>query len=250
MDEREIFEQLLLEVQEMDCTKESAIRVKSKCDFQFRKYFGNESFYLNRLDGISFSQRGIRVNNQPTGYSPIRKGKMELEKLLKEIIEVLEMNKETIENKAIVENKDVFVVHGHDEAMKQNVARFLETLDIHPIILNEKANCGDTIIEKLERCSDVGFAVILLSPCDDGRKHGSKNWNPRARQNVIAEMGYFIGKIGRSHVCILKKDEVEEPSDFTGIVYTTYDDSNGWQVKLCQELVAAGYIIDANKIIK
>lgn len=249
MDKIIIFEQLLHEANELVYRKENIAQIMSKCDYHIKSCFGSESIYLMRLKGISFRPRGIRVNNQPVGSNSFQRGKRELIGLLQEIIDTLGMDKKNIESSLDFSNKDIFIVHGHDEEMKLNVARFIETLDLTPIILNEKANCGDTIIEKLERYSKVGFAIVLLSPCDDGRKHGSKKWNPRARQNVIAEMGYFIGKIGRNRVCILRKLEVEEPSDFTGIVYTPYDENNGWKIKLCQELNAAGYNVDANKII-
>lgn len=144
---------------------------------------------------------------------------------------------------------NVFIVHGHDDAMKQEVARFIEQLSLNPIILNEQVNKGKTIIEKLESNADVGFAVILLSPCDLGKSKKDTELNPRARQNVIVEMGYFVGKLGRDKVCILRKDTVEEPSDFTGVVYTPFDDNGGWKINLARELTSSGYKIDMNNII-
>ena len=250
MDKIVIFEQLLHEANELVYREEDIVRIMSKCEHHINSCFGSESMFLRRLKGISFKPRGIRINNQPDGSNSFQRGKRELTGLLQGIIDILSMDKNNVERPQVFSNKDIFIVHCHDEEMRLNVARFIETLGLTPIILNEKASCGDTIIEKLERYSTVGFAIILLSPCDDGRKHGLKKWNPRARQNVIAEMGYFIGKIGRNRVCILRRLEVEEPSDFTGIVYTPYDENNGWKIKLCKELNAAGYNVDANKIIR
>ena len=146
-------------------------------------------------------------------------------------------------------NKQVFIVHGHDEAMRQTIARFIEKLKLTPIILGEKPSGGvKSILEKIEEYSDVRYAIVLLSPCDEGRKKGSTDLKPRARQNVIAELGYFIGKLGRRNVSILKNGDVEFPSDFFGNCYIEYDKSN-WEHELFNELKTAGFNIDANDIM-
>jgi hypothetical protein len=113
--------------------------------------------------------------------------------------------------------RKVFIVHGHDEGARESVARFLEQLDFDPIILHEQANQGRTIIEKIEAHGDVGFAVVLLTPDDIGSVQGGDPL-PRARQNVLLELGYFIGRLGRARVCALKRGDVEVPSDFGGVV--------------------------------
>jgi len=146
-------------------------------------------------------------------------------------------------------NTKVFIVHGHDEGMKLAIEKFLTQIKLDPIILNEQTSQSQTVIEKLESNSDVGFAVVLLSPCDEGRSINSSTLKPRARQNVILELGYFIGKLKRDRVCILKKSEVEEPSDFTGIIYIPFDDEGGWKIKLAKEIKGAGYSIDLNQIM-
>ncbi|HET6332086.1 MAG TPA: nucleotide-binding protein, partial [Polyangiales bacterium] len=100
----------------------------------------------------------------------------------------------------------VFVVHGRDESAKEAVARFLAKLDLEPIILHEQPNQGRTVIEKFEGSADVDFAVVLLTPDDTGElADGSGEPKPRARQNVIFELGYFVGRLGRSRVCALHK---------------------------------------------
>jgi predicted nucleotide-binding protein len=134
--------------------------------------------------------------------------------------------------------------------MKLSVESFLSKMELEPIILNDQTSQSKTVIEKLESCSDVDFAVVLLSPCDKGCAQNTNDLKPRARQNVILELGYFMGKLGRDRVCVLKKSEVEEPSDFSGIVYVPFDENNGWQLKLGQELKSAGYSIDLNKAIQ
>jgi predicted nucleotide-binding protein len=143
----------------------------------------------------------------------------------------------------------VFVVHGHDEGAREAVARFLERLGIKPIILHEQANQGLTVIEKIEAHSEVSFAVVLLTPDDLGCIKGGTP-GPRARQNVVLELGYFIGRLGRKHVCALKRGELEIPSDFGGVVYDQFDDTGGWRQKLATELAAADFNIDWNKVMR
>lgn len=147
-------------------------------------------------------------------------------------------------------SQKIFVVHGHDEAMLNGVARYVQHIGFEPVILKEQASQGRTIIEKIEANSDVGFAIVLLSPDDVGGKVGA-DLKPRARQNVLLELGYFIGVLGRSRVCTLAAGGgMEIPTDFAGVVWQAYDDGGGWQKALAMELDAAGYEIDWNKIMK
>ena len=150
-------------------------------------------------------------------------------------------------------SQSVFIVHGHDEGMKQAVARTLEKLDFDPIILHEKPDQGRTIIEKLSDYDDVGFAVILLSPDDMAYPKGCspEDARPRARQNVLLELGYFINKLGRKNVVALYREEedFEWPSDYSGVLHKPYDESGHWQLELVKELKAAKYAVDANKLV-
>lgn len=147
------------------------------------------------------------------------------------------------------ESRKIFIVHGHDEGMKLEVVQFLTKLNFEPIVLNECPNNGQTIIEKLEANSNVAFAVILLSPCDEGRKRGTEELRFRARQNVVVELGYFVGKLGRKNVFLLKKNNVEEISDFSGVVYTLFDSSGGWKLELAKGLGARGFSVDLNHLL-
>jgi len=140
----------------------------------------------------------------------------------------------------------VFLVHGHDEAVRETVARFLEKLGLQVIILHEQANGGRTIIEKIEHHSDVGMAVVLLTPDDVGGKPGGQ-MEPRVRQNVLLELGYFMGVLGRHKVCALKSGEVEIPTDFAGVVWNEM--AGEWKTAISRELKAAGYDIDWNKVM-
>ncbi|PIA77438.1 hypothetical protein BFR04_08295 [Gaetbulibacter sp. 4G1] len=146
-------------------------------------------------------------------------------------------------------SKKVFVVHGHDNELKETVARFLEKIGLEPIILHEQVNEGLTIIEKFEKNSDVQFAIVLMTPDDVGNsKNNSENLNARARQNVILELGYFLGKLGREKVCALIKGNLERPSDYDGVVYIAADHSNDWKLLLGKELKQAKLEFDGNKI--
>jgi predicted nucleotide-binding protein len=138
-------------------------------------------------------------------------------------------------------SKDVFVVHGHDDEFKREVADVLRRAGLTPVILHEQPNGGKTIIEKFEKHGGgAGFAVVLLTPDDVGGPSADQ-LHPRARQNVIGEMFWFAGKLGRSKVCALKKGELEVPSDFAGVVYTPVDERGAWKTDLLKELQTAGY---------
>ena len=127
------------------------------------------------------------------------------------------------------------------------VARFLKAMDFEPVILHKQANQGGTVIEKFEVHSDVGFAVVLLTPDDVGRSIKEEELQPRARQNVLLELGYFIGHLGRKKVCALRRGDLELPSDYVGVVWEKMDDGGGWKLALARELKAAGHEVDLNK---
>ncbi len=142
----------------------------------------------------------------------------------------------------------IFIVHGHDEGARQTVARFIERIGFEAVILSEQANQGRTIIEKIEAHDDVGFAVVLLTPDDVGGKTAD-SLRPRARQNVLLELGYFIARLGRECVCTLAKGDLEIPTDFAGVVWESLDDGGAWKQALARELSATGYAIDWNKVM-
>lgn len=144
-------------------------------------------------------------------------------------------------------NSKVFIVHGHNEHLKKATARFVDKLGLEAIILHEKPNKGRTIIEKFSDYADVGFAIILLTADDYGKsKVSTGDFNLRARQNVILELGYFLGKLGRDRVCAIYEDGVEIPSDYQGVLFIPW--SSKWQYDVFNELKAVGYDVDANKL--
>lgn len=153
--------------------------------------------------------------------------------------------------RGLINTSRVFLVHGKDYGTREEVARFIEQLGISAVILEDQADQGRTIIEKFEEeARVVGLAVVLLTPDDEGRLRNSDNGlMARARQNVIFELGYFAGALGRRRVCAMIKGDVEIPSDYDGIVYIRLDEYRGWKLNLVQELKAAGFHVDANRAI-
>ncbi|TGK78653.1 DNA-binding protein [Leptospira noumeaensis] len=146
----------------------------------------------------------------------------------------------TIQTENNSRNTKIFIVHGHDDALKLEVARFIEKFKLEAIILHEKANSGMTIIEKIEKYTDVNFAIVLYSPCDIGTQNdGKSELKLRARQNVVFEHGYLIGRLGREKVCALVKDDIETPGDISGVVYIDYNKQD-WKLNIAKELKTSG----------
>jgi predicted nucleotide-binding protein len=169
---------------------------------------------------------------------------------LKERLDLYEPHQPNEENARHASAPDgpIFVVHGHAGEARETVARFLERLGTRTVILHEEPNSGQTIIEKLERHgSAAGFAVILLTGDDEGREQNDGELRPRSRQNVVLELGFFIGTLGRGHTAILYEPGVELPSDLDGLVYIDLDAQGAWRLKLAKELKAAGVSVDLNK---
>lgn len=193
-----------------------------------------ESTWTNKNTGFNYKREFISEVNE--GLS-----------VLESISETLNLRLDVDKSKnTILSSKKVFIVHGHAEAVNQEVARTIEKLGLEAIILREQANTGQTIIEKFESYANkVRFAVILLTADDQ-----TPNENVfRARQNVIFEMGYFMGALGRHNVMCLLQDKVEKPGDIDGVVYTPIDKNGIWKYSLVKELQTCGYDVDANKIL-
>lgn len=151
-----------------------------------------------------------------------------------------------------VDSNRIFVVHGRDDGARETVARVIEQLELEAVILEEQPNKGRTVISKFkEEAADIGFAVVLLTPDDEGRQRGDANEiRPRARQNVVLELGFFLSALGQKCVCALVKGDLEIPSDYDGVVYIPMDDNPSWKFMLVKELLAAGFKVEANKLLK
>jgi len=142
-------------------------------------------------------------------------------------------------------NPIVFIIHGHDEEMKRSVQLFLTRGELQDIILHERPDKNRTVIEKLiEEGANASYVIALLSP-DDVQEDGTV----RARQNVLLEIGYFIGKLGREKVRLLRRGDTIIPSDLQGILYDNFDSEGAWRIKLAKEIKAVGIPINVENII-
>lgn len=160
--------------------------------------------------------------------------------------DVIDANPEFEVQPKKVNGNTVFIIHGHDGYLKTEVQLLLHRAGVNNIVLHELADRGRNIVEKLiEETESANFAIALLSP-DDELNDGTK----RARQNVILEIGYFLGKLGKSRVRLLKKGDLEIPSDLSGVLYENYDDVGSWKIKICKELQAVGIFVDLEEVIK
>lgn len=149
----------------------------------------------------------------------------------------------------------VFLVHGRNDGAKNTVARFLESrLKLEVIILGERPNRGRSILTKFnDEAGGATFAVVLMTADDvghlrqDSLRQGAaaRQLQLRSRQNVIFELGFFVGQLGVGRVCALVSAGVEIPSDYDGIVYVAFDEQDGWQKKLVTELHAANVPVSA-----
>ena len=137
-------------------------------------------------------------------------------------------------------SRRVFVVHGHDDSAKDATVQVLDQLGLDPVILHEQPSEGRTIIEKFEKYADVSFAVVLFTPDDLGYNKGKSpnDAQPRARQNVVFELGFFIAKLGRRGVCVLRKGKTEILSDYQGVLFVPMDDDDEWRSTLAREIKA------------
>ena len=221
--------------------------------------FGEDSRHVEEFKQTLYSRMIVTTSTPDYEFQKDYVRRLEsaasvLESMIEEIEEYWEDEQQTSPSPAVQEHErtnttEVFVIHGRDNEAKETVARFLQKLDLTPIILHEQPNQGRTIIEKFEQHAQVGFAVALLTPDDVGAlKNEEKKLKPRARQNVVFELGYFLGRLGRERVCALIKGNVEPPSDYDGVVYISLDDG-GWKMNLIRELKNAGFEVDANRAL-
>jgi predicted nucleotide-binding protein len=219
--------------------------------------FGPSTIEYARFRPASVLHWPIMIGNEIPHYEKIESVSQDRQRSIQLLTAAIELLKERIEEQRtplglpgeptppLNASNKIFVVHGHDNEPKEAVARFLSQLGYEPIILHEQPNRGRTIIQKFrDEASDVGFAVVLVTG-DDETADGKR----RARQNVILELGFFLGRLGPERVvAIVKGQDVERPSDFDGVIYTPFDPD--WRSSLAKELDAAGYEVDWNVVMK
>ncbi len=160
--------------------------------------------------------------------------------------------KAILEEETPTANRKIFVVYGHDEIARTQLEALLRRWDLEPIILDQQASAGQTIIEKLEEYgADVGYAIVLATPDDDGKAKTESGYKSRVRQNVVLELGMFLAKLGREKVAILLKEaeNFERPSDIQGLIYIPFQNKvDEVAVSLIRELTRQGYKIDSARI--
>lgn len=218
--------------------------------FLIKKY-GEKSYELNNFRGYPFSLTFYTFDTTKAQFieacaEDLKAVKAIFANYLEDMQEDNgDFEKDARKNISANNYKKVFIVHGHDAELKEATARLIERQGIKPIILHEQANKGATIIEKIEANSDVQAAICLFTADDVGKGKKEEKENTRARQNVVFETGYFIGKLGRQNIVIVSNNGIELPSDLQGVVYT---DTLNWKFSVLKELRAIGYQIDYNKI--
>lgn len=221
---------------ELDGTYQSSIKGWSSGMFAFFKDYG---FNYEHLDISSIAHNLTTMKGKLRGFMLQLDPEVELRGRIKTI-------KEDKQVAGDYSNKKVFIVHGHDDSLLGKVRLLLHEIGLEPVVLRDEVNAGQTIIEKIERNTDVGYGIVLYTQCDEGRKIGEVMLNKRARQNVVFEHGYLIAKLGRDRVAALNSSDVEIPSDLHGVLYISLAD-NGWKNELMREMLAAGLKLEPMK---
>jgi predicted nucleotide-binding protein len=241
---------------------ESAKAIEHKIESTLQDVLGLNTAEYNQYRVGSLDTLPITLLGETHGVHEIQQGyRVGVERALTKLKTLCEIFEEKINDDpdtspshrgrsgvATKDSRRVFVVHGHESGVKETVARYLNKLELEPVILHEQANQGRTVIEKFEAHADVGYAVILFTPDDVGYPKDHPEWaKSRARQNVVLELGFFLGALGRQRVCVLYSGEIEMPSDFSGVLYVPLDPSGAWQFHLAKEIKSSGIDIDLNK---
>lgn len=264
MDKHEVIAKLekrLEALKQLDATKygdPSFKKWQRDTEVALEKIFGPDTRHLVDFSIVRFAPSSFhRGDPGPADARAFTAGRLTADALLLSMIgEVTEywpddsVKNESYSNALPTSSDKVFVVHGHDNAAKESVARLIGQLELEPIILHEKPNKGRTIIEKFVDYTDVGFAVVILTGDDRGgeKSESVDSYQDRARQNVILELGFFLGKLGRDRVCALYQDGVEIPSDYDGVLFVPLDGAGAWRYQLAKEMKAAGLDVDLNKL--
>lgn len=247
------YERLKQVTEEIDALLSKNVK-QSDSDFQawhnkairiLNKLFGDESYEVKDFKKTPFTLMAYYSGTPESSF--VNKCKKDLLTTKSIFISYLdELNEEGVENiePTSIDFSNVFIVHGHDGELKNEVALLLEKQKIKGIVLSEQVNAGQTIIEKFEKNSDqCRAAIILMTADDEGKSLHESDYQKRARQNVVFEAGYFMGKLGRNKVIIIVEAGIEIPSDLQGVVYT---DKANWKFQVLAELKNIGYTVDAN----
>jgi hypothetical protein len=254
MNKLELIQGLIDEVSNLPHRDDAALDKLIRRAKMILRNIGKEKPYVAELLNINFYPRFAPADEEVREKYWIS-GKKEMLNLFNTILEELSLFDDR-EIEIILDVKfsnRIFIVHGHDNEMKVEVTSTLKRLGLEPIILHEYADEGRTIIEKFTDFSDVNCAIVLLSPDDYGysKEETPEKAKSRARQNVIFELGFFLGKLGRERVLVIYREinNFEFPSDYSGVLYKSYDKMGNWKFQIVKELQVIGYKVSADEIL-
>lgn len=239
--------QLIEELQDTECTDEATVDI---CRRKFKLYCDKKMkySYVTEVEGLGLDI----IRNEYEWESKIKRFIGIIETAIEDIEfdnpesgeDIQIVKSVTVKNNKNLPQKDnnkIFIVHGHDEGLKYNVCSWLYELGLEPIILHEQANGGiKGVLQKIKDNSDVACAIILMTADDEGKALKEEQYNKRARQNVVFEAGYFIGKLGEDRVIILQDEGIERPSDIEECIYIVADKHGGWRDKVRKEFKTMG----------
>jgi predicted nucleotide-binding protein len=249
-----IYARIDLEIRSQVMTKEDLESLRAYVLTGATKAFGGDSVEVTRLRSAlrqSRSRPGDEIANSNIRIKCAKAALQIIESIVEIDADFTQIDPALFEGAERVtraSNTKVFVVHGHDEVLRERTARFLEKANLEPIILAEQPGQSQTIIEKLEANSDVAFAIVLLTADDIGGPD-RENLEARPRQNVVFELGYFVGLLTRARVTALVEEGIEMFSDIHGVNYIAVDSSGAWKNLLARELKVFGFDVDLEALI-
>ncbi|MCW4023343.1 MAG: nucleotide-binding protein [Candidatus Bathyarchaeota archaeon] len=204
---------------------------------------------MKLLEPVPFSEQSYDSKVSKQEKAKLREIANTSENLLKKVKSLLvpQVNY-SVNNK--VRSNQIFVVQGNNKEMNTDVLETLEKLELETIVLNEELNNEKKLVEKVNGCPNISFGVVLLFPDDSVcfQEKTSDETKYRVSQNVIFELGFLLGKLGKQNIVAvyLPKKGFEIPNQYEGIRWVEY--KGGWYFKLINELKEANYDVDANKL--
>jgi predicted nucleotide-binding protein len=151
--------------------------------------------------------------------------------------------------------RKVLLAHGRDDRWAQAVAHLLEQAGSHELtILDQRAEQRAELLEDAgDQRAAPRYAVVLLTADDiGGRRLESAEepyFAPRARQDVVFEMGFLAAALTPACVCVLYEEGVELPCELDEISHVRLDLAGTWQPKLLMKLRRAGFDYDLNRLV-
>jgi predicted nucleotide-binding protein len=148
----------------------------------------------------------------------------------------------------------IIVVSGTDEVMKQTITGALRKLGLAAIVINEEPGQGKKIVDRFADYTDVGFAIVLLSPdvyvYPKGEEATKRERIPK--QEVTLMFGFLLGKLGKDKVFAFYRESPNFafPMEFEGVKFTALDNRDSWKLALIRELTNCGYTVDAERLLR